>query len=339
MAPREAVERNKLTTIRTRLETIGLMGCFSIPQVHETREPLGSPLSSISSTDSSSLFSNKPLELPAIPKCVDLLTHIPSGTLGGDVKASSGTGNAGPTQCRSHEAKALSESLSLRRSKNIKVSENFSGPLTRSTSYGTTGHSPSFSGPLKPPSNSIYYNGDQRKIRALSKKEATLRRATSFGGRPQPLPLPVAEEVIIPKNVPVSLPLPSPDDLPSAASSPSPELRSRSATSAFVSTSRLASPETIGSWSSWRGRVTPVQGALPLPPPSVATKLLPGLEAYEFADLACATREFASECCLEKGEFGAVYRARIGDTKCDMTVVRLATAELEQVTLLTFSYK
>jgi hypothetical protein len=71
----------------------------------------------------------------------------------------------------------------------------------------------------------------------------------------------------------------------------------------------------------------------------VATKLLPGLEAYEFADLACATREFASECCLEKGEFGAVYRARIGDTKCDMTVVRLATAELEQVTLLTFSYE
>lgn len=338
MAPREAVERNKVTTIKTRLEAIGLKGCFSVPQVHEAREPLGSPLSSISSTDSSSLFSNKPLELPAIPKCVKPLTHIPPGTLGGDAKASSGTGNTGSPQCRSHGAKPLSESSSFTRSSNINVSANFSGPLMRSTSYDTTVHSPSFSGPLKPPSTSIYYSCDQRKMRALSKKEATLRRATSFGGRPQPLPLPVAE-VIIPKSVPVSLPLPSPDDLRSAASSPTPDLRSRSATSAFVSTSRLAPPETIGSWSSWRGRVTPVQGALPLPPPSVATKLLPGLEAYEFADLACATREFASECCLEKAEFGAVYRARIGGSKCDMTVVRLATAELEQVTLLTFSYE
>lgn len=339
MAPREADERNKRTTLRTRLEAIGLMGCFSIPQVHEAHETLGSPLSSISSTDSSSLFSNKPLVLPPVPKCLNLHSHIPSGTLGCEAKASSGTGNTGSTQCRSHGAKVLSESLSFGRSRNIQVSANFSGPLTRSTSYDATVDSPSFSGPLKPPSNSIYYNGDRMQIRTLSRKEATLRRATSFGGRPQPLPLPVAEEIIIPKNVPMSLPLPSPDDLPSAAFSPSPDLRSRPATSAFVSTSRRAPPETIGPWSNWRGRVAPVQGGLPLPPPSVATKLLPGLEAYEFADLACATREFASECCLEKGDFGAVYRAWIGDTKCEMAVVRLATAELEQVKLLTFSYK
>lgn len=71
-------------------------------------------------------------------------------------------------------------------------------------------------------------------------------------------------------------------------------------------------------------------GGLPLPPPSVATKLLPCLEAYDFADLQNATQNFSPDCCLEKGEFGAVYRAWMkdlssgADVKTEMAVVRFA---------------
>lgn len=71
-------------------------------------------------------------------------------------------------------------------------------------------------------------------------------------------------------------------------------------------------------------------GGLPLPPPSVATKLLPCLEAYDFADLKNATHNFSPECCLEKGDFGAVYRAWMKDlssgtdVKTEMAVVRFA---------------
>jgi hypothetical protein len=91
----------------------------------------------------------------------------------------------------------------------------------------------------------------------------------------------------------------------------------------------LTDPQGLGSWISRRGTVMPM-GGLPLPPPSVATKLLPCLEAYDFADLKNATHNFAPECCLEKGDFGAVYRAWMKDlssgtdVKTEMAVVRFA---------------
>jgi hypothetical protein len=153
-------------------------------------------------------------------------------------------------------------------------------------------------------------------------------RTSKFGGRPHPLPPPASPfRMFGSATMPVWLPLPEP------ASS---ELRSTSGASSFVSTSSssegrvVASNEGgIGSWSVRRGKVTPM-GGLPLPSPSVATKLLPGLESFEFQDLKRGARGFAAECCMEKGEFGAVYRAWIKSTATvgrDLAVVRLNVDE------------
>jgi hypothetical protein len=84
-------------------------------------------------------------------------------------------------------------------------------------------------------------------------------------------------------------------------------------------------------------------GGLPLPPPSVATQLLPGLHSFDFNELRDATRGFAPERCLERGAFGSVYRASVkpasnqqsGPIKAvELAVLRLAAND-NQVTHLT----
>lgn len=110
----------------------------------------------------------------------------------------------------------------------------------------------------------------------------TLRRATSFGGRPQPLPRPIVEgisNVSDHKQVQVyHLPL-------------------------AVKVDASA------------GRVTPVTGGLPLPPPSLATRLLqPSLAAIEYRHLVLATDNFATSNCVSKSAFGDLFRAWIEDS-------------------------
>lgn len=125
---------------------------------------------------------------------------------------------------------------------------------------------------------------------------------SSFGGRPQPLPPPK----------PVWLPLPAPVSDSSAKP--------------------LSEQCGVGSWSVRRGKAAVSAVGLPLPPPSVATQLLPGLEAYEFEDLLQGTREFAPECCMEKGAFGAVYRAWVKTSSQlgkELAVVRLNVNETQ----------
>lgn len=139
---------------------------------------------------------------------------------------------------------------------------------------------------------------------------------------------------------PVWLPLPEPkdDQCGNGSSLSTSELRFNSGGSYEVSTpsSQLSSLTSlvrseIGSWSARRAKKSSTRG-LPLPPPSVATKLLPGLESYEFKELMDATQDFAPGCCMEKGEFGAVYRASMKNraaehTMKEMAVVRLAAID------------
>jgi hypothetical protein len=115
-----------------------------------------------------------------------------------------------------------------------------------------------------------------------------------------------------------------------------------SAASSSAAGSENRGDSSVGSWSSIRhghGQM----GGLPLPPPSVATQLLPGLHSFDFNELRDATRGFAPERCLERGAFGSVYRASVkpasnqqsGPIKAvELAVLRLAAND-NQVTHLT----
>lgn len=305
------------------------MGCFYTSRTK--RDPPGSP-QSLSSKDRAFLI-NTPVMLPAsLSKDNDS-----QGQETGNNSAKNGL----PYASNSHSGHLSSEPRVLSAPSRTSPSDlnvgndellTFSGPLTFSAPLTSSSilhcgidSSASFSGPLGPSGslNSISCDGGSTRNFNM-KRSASCRRASSFGGRPQPLPVPQAT------GPPLGFPVPQPQES-RAGSVSSSESRSFSGTSSFVSTSMpnsFSSQDGIGSWSIRRGKVTPV-GGLPLPPPSVATKLCPSLEAYEFSELARATQDFAPECCIEKGEFGAVYNAWVEDsttlnTKMKMAVMRLA---------------
>ena len=134
-----------------------------------------------------------------------------------------------------------------------------------------------------------------------------LRRATSFGGQPQPLPLPAVE------NTPPrarTMYLPAPED---AVTRPS---------TSQVRSFKLEDGA-AGAWSSRRERERG-RGALPLPSPSIATRLLPGLAAFEFREIQLATDDFAENYLLERTPL--VYNASLKDPidnwDVDMAVLR-----------------
>jgi hypothetical protein len=106
------------------------------------------------------------------------------------------------------------------------------------------------------------------------------------------LPRPVDEG----KQQVLYLPLPAPENATTSAPT----------TSSF----KLEAPR--------RGRAVAV-GGLPLPPPSVASKLMPSLPAFEYRDLMVATDDFAESSCLERSTFGAVFSARLKDPSCEST--------------------
>lgn len=194
-------------------------------------------------------------------------------------------------------------------------------PVEESGNEHRAGRRTAFSGPLvynnvamadsSRAGTTNYFSSDDGK-RPVTGFRA-LRRASSFGGRPQPLPLPAdAKTPVSPEGKQqqiLYLPLPAPED---------------ATTSTTTSSFKLEAPR--------RGpRVAPV-GGLPLPPPSVASKLMPSLPAFEFRDLMLATDDFAASSCLERGAFGAVFSARLKDpssdnntydAKIDATVLRL----------------
>lgn len=153
-----------------------------------------------------------------------------------------------------------------------------------------------------------YFSSDDGKRHSSGMR--MLRRASSFGGRPQPLPRPVDEgKQQEEKQRVLYLPLPAPEDASTSAPT----------TSSF----KVEAPR--------RGRAVAV-GGLPLPPPSVASKLMPSLPAFEFRELMVATDDFAESSCLERGTFGSVFSARLKDPssestdlddKMDATVLRL----------------
>jgi hypothetical protein len=164
-----------------------------------------------------------------------------------------------------------------------------------------------FSGPLVGRNGEVeartnYFSADDGKRAGWR----SLRRATSFGGRPQPLPLPAGEEAPARAR---GIALPAPEDAVTRSS------RAR--------TFKLEDGP-AGSWSSRRGRVAPV-GGLPLPPP----KLLPNLDAFEFREIQLATDDFAERLCLERSSLGAVFSARLKDatdsfdSEIDTAVLRL----------------
>ncbi|KAG0601661.1 hypothetical protein M758_11G129800 [Ceratodon purpureus] len=173
-----------------------------------------------------------------------------------------------------------------------------------------------------------YFSADDGKKVGLR----SLRRATSFGGRPQPLPLPAGEET--PPRRAKTLYLPAPEGDGRGVALPAPEeAMTRGAGMTLFAPSRgmrsfKLEDGAAGSWSSRRGRVAPV-GGLPLPPPSVASKLLPSVAAFEFREIQLATEDFAESFCLERAPFGAVYSARLKDAsenfdlEMDAAVLRL----------------
>ena len=208
-----------------------------------------------------------------------------------------------------------------------------------STSTAAPLESPSFRTLSDPLLSTFSYNC------AAPVENPTLALTTTtskFGGRPHPLPPPGSPFRAFDNSfTPVWQPLPTPEDPPNPSSclpAPGSELRFTSGVSLFVSTSNNADVATgdVGSWSIRRRPVAPV-GALPLPPPEVATKLLPNLESFAFEDLLRATRNFGPQCCMEKGDFGAVYRAWVkiatpeGTSPRELAVVRLNINE-NQVT-------
>lgn len=279
------------------------MGCFSTPKCEEPTSgvPRYSTLRGttvVASRDSNfSLLSNKPVELPDPRTLLEGTKRNralkPVATNDEPVASVCGHGNC-------------SEQLNHRAGRRTA----FSGPLV----YNNVAMADSSR------ASANYFSSDDGKRSYTGLR--TLRRASSFGGRPQPLPLPADEKTPAREGKQMCLPLPAPEDAPT---------HSGTATSRTTSSFKLDvdAAATAGSRISRRGRVAPV-GGLPLPPPSVASKLMPSLPAFEFRDLMLATDDFADSSCLEKGDFGAVFSARlkdpsesIPDAKIDATVLRL----------------
>lgn len=305
-----------------------MMGCFPTSKSEKQRSSTVhtriSTNTVVASKDSLSLLSNKPVLLPD-----------PDHLFGRQSFASE---SAGRTKARGRfyqeeelmlAASGLSNSTSstdhiIPPSSKIRIHNRAAKPRT------------SFSAPLV--SSATHNEGLSRLQQELpyelvvasdveggkTKALRTLRRAASFGGRPQPLPLPVAEDDVLPKTKSKLQPmynlqpLPSPKDAYYTSAVPT--------TSHFATRSRTRSTCELEA----AGRVKP-EGGLPLPPPSLATNLLPSLAAFEFRQLALATDDFAAACCVSKSASGDVFRARVEDlsgaksphAKLEVAVLRL----------------
>lgn len=182
-------------------------------------------------------------------------------------------------------------------------------------------------------------SGAKASVRISVSKSAGSRR---FGGRPQPLPRPVSNSKTYENVVkPVWLPLPEPQIVTcsSDSTSSSSKLRINFDAGSFVSTSpnKSSAPSGLSEVGSGSNQLRKkcTRGGLPLPSPSVATKLVPGIESYNFRELLDATHEFAPECCIEKGELGEVYRVWMKDRASELglkkeTVVFRLTANDNQ---------
>ncbi|KAG0564204.1 hypothetical protein KC19_8G091900 [Ceratodon purpureus] len=292
-----------------------MMGCFStsasrVEKQRSSSVPRSGPLRSvIASKDSLTLLANKPVELPDPGSIVSgrrlenehwnvakAPTVMRLSRFGDEVEASL----PGSRKSRTQILKVVEEGRTA-----------FSGPIVGGEKYddmvGKRGSRlvPNYESSCEAPNST---SCDLR----------TLRRTTSFGGRPQPLPLPVTEvsqvaaKVNAKANVKakqeVYVPLPAPED----AGRRSRRIRS------------FTLEDASGLRNARRGRVAPV-GGLPLPPPSLTGKLLPSLTAQEFADLVAATDDFAG-AATPRGTFRDAHRTRVKDFSSESharTVFRL----------------
>lgn len=248
------------------------MGCFSTPKCEERRSPslprysTGQRSSAVLWRDSFSLLSNKPVELPD-PRTLE-------GAKNGHKHVIGIVTRRGALE---NEDRAQPVNRGAGRSA-------YSGPLV--------GHNVQVESRA---STMNYFSCDDGKKPGLR----SLRRAMSFGGRPQPLPLPAGE--VMPPMV-KQLYLPAPEDARGMALPAPEDAMTRPMAGLFAPTRRTRSFQ-----------LDDGPARLPLPPPLVATRLLPNLAKFEFHDVMLATEDFAERFRLDRTPFGAVYSARLKD--------------------------
>lgn len=240
------------------------MGCFSASKVEKQRAASaprsGSLKRVIASKDALTLLSNKPVELPDPGKIINLRSennHHWNGAAAPAARSSRFSDEPTPPH-----PKARTEFLKQGR-------KAFSGPLLHEKTASR----------LLPSYESSHERSSSCGLR-------TLRRTTSFGGRPQPLPPPA---LVHAKR----------DDVGR-------QVRS------------FTLDDSPGSWTARRGRVAPV-GGVPLPPPSLAGRMLTSVTAFESADLV-------GDSGAARGAFGDVHRSRVSGNssgRMDATVFRL----------------
>lgn len=241
-----------------------MMGCFSTSKVEKQRSwsaPRSGPLRSvIASKDSLGLLSNKPVELPDPRSIVS----------GRNLENEHGNG------VESAAVRRLSRFDDEAGTQVVKRAEGgrkaFSGPLV-----GSAAHNEAMG--ARPPGSRLQrpnYESSYEAPRLKSAGARALRRTTSFGGRPQPLPLPVTDETLETLETVAALGTlgtlaPAITKL-EVRSPRRPPLDGTTRRSREVRSFKLEE----GSPGPWKkgGRVTPVAG-LPLPPPSLASKLVP----------------------------------------------------------------
>jgi hypothetical protein len=239
-----------------------MRGCFSasalkVEKQRSSSVPRSGPLRSVvASGGSLNLLSNKPVELP---------------------------------DPRSIAKQAEKEHRDVAAGRLLEPDRKSRTQILKGVEKGRT----AFSGPISARASSRVlpnYESSYEAPNSNSGGARTLRRTSSFGGRPQPLPLPVAEDATL-----------------------SPATAKREVGSAPADAGRRS--RRVRSFAlehepgSRRGRVAPV-GGLPLPPPSLAGKSHPSLSAQEFADLVAA-----------RGAFGDSHRVR--DSSHGVAVFRL----------------
>ncbi|KAG0602945.1 hypothetical protein M758_10G053700 [Ceratodon purpureus] len=306
-----------------------LLGCFMVPRQSKRQAPTSPSASSTSSREN--FFSSDDPNVLVDPMLTttstsqDCIPQIPTKCARSHSGRSRLSADTATTPLLDPNAEATEESFVF-------------SPLAPSASPL---ESPSFRTLSDPLLSTFSYNcAPVDNNPSLTFSTRSMTSSSKFGGRPHPLPPPASPYRKLENPVkPVWLPLPAPELEAAPESklggiSSSSELRSTSGASSFVSTSssegRIVASEQggVGSWSIRRGKAM-TAGGLPLPLPSIATKLLPGLESFEFEDLERGTRNFAAECCMEKGEFGAVYRSWLksaaaeGSLGRELAVVRL----------------
>lgn len=303
-----------------RVHDTGLLGCFMAPRLK--RQAPSSPDSNASTSSKEDFFSSDDPD-------VNPLFTMPNSSTASDHEDAANLHKL-PTKCAKSRTGSRHLSAELLIADTAEATEE-SFVFYQPAPSDVILESPSFRTLSDPLLSTFSYN-----CAPVTETSISSKAGLNFGGLPQPLPPPSRNSNAVKR---MWLPLPTPTDsvAPRGSISSNSELRFMSGASSFVSTSNAdVTSQGVGSWSIRRGKVAAPVGGLPLPPPSVATKLLPGLEAFEFEDLVHGTREFAHECCMEKGEFGAVYRAWVkgagsGKFGRGLAVVRL-TVNKNQVT-------